>query len=101
MGCFVIFQYDREKKYKAEQLNERLQLYNVGIADAVMNGVSPQEYLAGCKEPFEELRVSIINNDGRVVFDNTLDTKPPEKNLYRPGIRGGMGPRQGFCRPST
>ena len=54
MGCFVIFQYDREKKYKAEQLNERLQLYNVGIADAVMNGVSPQEYLAGCKEPFEE-----------------------------------------------
>ena len=98
MGCFVIFQYDREKKYKAEQLNERLQLYNVGIADAVMNGVSPQEYLAGCKEPFEELRVSIINNDGRVVFDNTLDTLPTENHLSRPEIRDALRSGIGFAR---
>lgn len=98
MTCFIVFQYDREKQYKAEQLNERLQLYNMGMADAIIGGSTPQEYLRDCQEPFADLRVTVIDKSGRVVFDNVLENLPDENHLSRPEIQHALKNGIGFDR---
>ena len=35
VACFVVFQYGREKHFKAEQLNSELQLFNIQFLDAL------------------------------------------------------------------
>ena len=36
VACFVTFQYSREKRFKAERLDARLQLFNLRLLDAVL-----------------------------------------------------------------
>lgn len=38
VGCFTLFQYMREKEYKAEQLDSRLQLVNTYILTELAEG---------------------------------------------------------------
>ena len=35
VACFVTFQYSREKRFKAERLDARLQLFNLRLLDAL------------------------------------------------------------------
>ena len=37
-GCFILFQYGREKHFKAERLDAQLQLFNLRMLDAVNAG---------------------------------------------------------------
>ena len=76
VACFVLFQYGREKHFKAEQLNARLQLLNLRMLDAVDGGTSPETFVARQGNAFGDLRVTIVGLDGRVLFDNSLDTPP-------------------------
>ncbi len=71
--CFIIFQYRREKEYKIELLNTQLQNYNDRLNDYVctldsfnMNDV--EKYVD--KHNIKELRVTVISNDGNVLYDN-------------------------------
>lgn len=41
MGCFILFQYGREKHFKAERLDAQLQLFNLRMLDAVNAGAPP------------------------------------------------------------
>ena len=76
VACFVLFQYGREKHFKAERLDAQLQLFNLKLLDALDEGVSPAEFAARHRGPFGDLRVTLIAPDGQVVFDNSLDTLP-------------------------
>lgn len=38
VGCFILFQYGREKHFKAERLDAQLQLFNLRMLDAVNAG---------------------------------------------------------------
>ena len=40
MSGFILFQYEREKQFKVENLNIQLQLLNAQIIDAINNGKS-------------------------------------------------------------
>lgn len=42
VAALVAFHYGREKHFKAELLNDRLQLVNTRLADALLAGASPQ-----------------------------------------------------------
>lgn len=72
---FIVFQQAREKEYKIDTLNLRLQDYNVRLCDAVerMGGIdedSLNAYVSHHRLP--RLRVTIVDEQGIVLFDNDL-----------------------------
>lgn len=72
--CFMLFQYKREKAYKIESLNTQLQNYNNQLCDFLadhhgVNSDSMQSYVTTHMMP--NLRVTLIEPSGKVVYDNT------------------------------
>ena len=86
VGCFILFQYGREKHFKAERLDAQLQLFNLRMLDALNDGTAPETFVAGQSAPLDDLRVTVIDRSGRVVFDNTLDSLPASNHLDRPEV---------------
>lgn len=95
VACFLCFQYNREKQYKAELLDGQLQIYNAHLIDALANDtldfskVEKQMPLAG-------MRVSVIGSDGTLLFDNTLDKLPGQNHLGRHEIAEAMVRGHGY-----
>ena len=72
--CFMLFQYKREKAYKIELLNTQMQNYNNQLCDFLadhhgVNSDSMQSYVTTHMMP--NLRVTLIEPSGKVVYDNT------------------------------
>ena len=97
VGCFLFFQYNREREFKAQLLNEQLQLYNRGLIEAIVLGEAPARYIADNESPLSDLRVSVIDERGMVVFDNTLDSLPSANHLSRPEIQDAIAKGTGFA----
>lgn len=95
MGCVVFFQYSREKQFKAGELNERLQQINAEILDDMEAGVDFRAFRRAAAP--EGMRVSVIDPEGRVVYDNTLDTLPAGNHLRREEIAAAMRDGSGYC----
>lgn len=72
--AFVVFQQYREKHYKVEMLDMRLQDFNDRLHDALLadSGRSPKALLADWlpHHSVSGIRVTIISNGGKVMFDN-------------------------------
>ena len=70
--CFLLFQFQREKEFAQDKLNNILDNYNYQIYQCTNN--SPDIDLAVSKFlteiPQKELRVTIIEPSGHVIFDN-------------------------------
>ena len=96
MGCFILFQYGREKLFKAESLNGQLQLFNQRLLEALRNGADPGEFVARHGGRFPELRVTLIGLDGKVVYDNSLDTLPVSNHLDRKEVVEAMNRGTGY-----
>lgn len=96
VACFVLFQYGREKHFKAEQLNARLQLLNLRMLDALDEGVDLATFIATHDEPFGELRITLIDRKGHVLFDNSLDTLPAANHLNRPEVVEALAHGSGY-----
>ena len=96
VASFVLFQYGRERHFKAEQLDAHLQLINLRMLDALDNGIDPRVFSSRWKGPFEELRVTLIDRDGNVLFDNSLDTLPGTNHLDRPEVREALRNGTGY-----
>ena len=89
--CFISFQYYREKQYKIEKLDGQLQLYNAHLIDALnSDSIDFIATIAKQRLPLSDLRVSVINTDGTLIFDNTLDTLPGENHLTRNEIKSAI-----------
>ena len=88
--CFICFQYHREKQYKSEFLNARLQLYNTILLKTIENGHSCEEYIRNNEQPFEELRISVIGATGDVVYDNMLPLDSLDNHSMRPEVVGAL-----------
>ena len=43
VGCFIVFQYNREKEFKAEKMNTRLQMINTYILTELKKGKDIRE----------------------------------------------------------
>lgn len=92
VGCFALFQYHREKLFKAEELNSRLQMLNeliIANLDSTGEVRLPPCNIAG-------LRVSVIDGNGKVIFDNSLDTLPGASHKDRKEVMEAMKCGEGY-----
>ncbi len=96
VGCFVIFQYHREKEFKIEELNNRLQLINCHILSELKDGHDINEIDLSGFSPLEELRITVVTNNGKVVYDNSLDTLPSTNHLDREEIKQALNQNSGY-----
>ena len=95
--CFIVFQYHREREFKIDELNAQLQIINANIlADFSENDSLNANYLIG-KHPFDDIRISIVSRDGRVVYDNSLDTLPRSNHLSRKEIAEAVESGSGYA----
>lgn len=96
VGCFIFFQYNREKDFKTEEMNARLQIINTYILTELGNGKDAREINLADFHPFEDIRISVISDDGTVIYDNTLDSFPNQNHLNREEIRQALTSNSGY-----
>ncbi len=95
VGCFIVFQYNREKEFRAAEIDSQLQLVNTYILTELREGKNISEIDLDEFHPFDDLRVSIISEDGEVAYDNALDTlrrtNHRDREEIKDAIRNGSG----------
>lgn len=97
VACFVAFQYSREKQYKADMLDARLQLYNDRLLDAFASGPADFDIeVARAAAAMPGLRVSVIKTDGSMVYDNSMAVLSGENHLGRSEIAEAVKRGSGF-----
>ena len=91
--CVLLFQYKREKDFKAGELNAQLQVLNERIIHQLETGNIDINTVD--VDDFKDLRVSIVDSSGQVIYDNSLDALPNTNHLRREeiseAIRFGTG----------
>lgn len=88
-----IFQYEREKKFKTEQLETTLFIYNqmvynylISNPDSLTTSRSLISYF-----PDSNLRITIITLDGTVIYDSFVtEYEDLENHLYRPEVQESL-----------
>lgn len=99
VACFAVFQYHREKDFKARELNIGLQAVNSRILeDLAEDGwdAALSKAIAG-----RGVRVSVIGLDGTVIHDNCPDSIRFGNHLSRKEICSALRSGEGFAlRPS-
>lgn len=69
-GAFMVFQYRREKEYKTEIMDTRLQMHNSRILDDLRDGESIDSIMARISAPTQDLRVTLIDRKGKIMYDS-------------------------------
>lgn len=92
VGCFVVFQYDREKKFKSEELNARLQVINTEI----LNSIDNPDIRIRPNHPYNDLRISVIDRAGKLVYDNSLDSVAIGNHMDRAEIKEALQYGSGY-----
>lgn len=94
--CFMIFQYFREKDVKSDSINSQLQVCNKNIIRALEDGISYEAGIFSCFFPFEDVRVTVVDLDGNVVFDSKYDAHSLDNHLTRPEIGSALTTGSGY-----
>lgn len=97
VGCFVVFQYHREKEFKAEEIDKQLQLINTYILTELRDGYDVPDIRLNDFKPFDNIRVSVISDEGHIIYDNTLDSLPKTNHLDRQEIRDAVRHGAGYA----
>ena len=95
-AIFIVFQYEREKEYKAARLNELLQYYNRQLGDIISADGFSHGALGRVTAPMPDTRISVIDIGGNVVFDNTMDSLVRANHLDRPEVRQAIADGRGY-----
>lgn len=69
-GAFMVFQYRREKEYKTEIMDTRLQMHNSRFLDDLRDGESIDSIMARISAPTQDLRVTLIDRKGKIMYDS-------------------------------
>lgn len=88
--CFVGFQYYREKQFKTEVLNAQLQLSNSHILGALESGITIEDYLQAIPLPHDDIRITVIADDGVVTYDSMHSADSMDNHISRPEIQAAM-----------
>ena len=96
VGTFMVFQYRREKAFKEQLLDCELQMHNRRILDDIARGMPVDSIIDHIGSPLDNLRISLIDNDGNVIFDNNDSTPFPSGDHHsRPEViearKSGIG----------
>lgn len=99
-ALFIIFQQSREKDYKIDTLNMRLQDYNTRMEESLQyigkhDENTLKEYVQ--KHHLQDLRVTLIDKNGKVIFDNIRkDYKNIHNHSNRKEIREALAKGNGY-----
>ena len=98
-GCFLAYQYQREKEYKVDLLDIQLQDYNERVhqelshtPDSLWNEALEQ-YLK--KYITQDLRVTIVNVHGEVLFDS-YENQKLGNHIGRPEVQKALTEGKGY-----
>ena len=98
--CFSVYQYKREKEYKIDILHSRLQMYNYEMVQTVGKDSMScsrrfRDYVV--HHQMEGLRVSVIDKEGRVIFDSyDTDVEALGNHLQRTEIQQALREGSGY-----
>jgi len=84
--CFAVFQYYREKQCKSEVLDAQLQVYNQHLLSDIGENYDSLDNFNTHEQPFEDLRVTLVDFSGKVLYDNTLPLDSLDNHIKRPEI---------------
>ena len=71
---FFTLQYSREREYKIENVNDKLQLMNNRIIQMLDADTSIQSEKINAFSQENNLRITLINNNGKVLYDTNRDS---------------------------
>ena len=71
VAAVAAFQYQRERRHKAETLDARLQGVNARLLQELARGASPEALRAPLGDALPGLRLTVMDRRGRVVYDNS------------------------------
>lgn len=94
--CFMVFQYFREKDVKSDSINSQLQLCNQNLIRSIEEGNSYEAGMSACYFPFDDIRVTIIDIDGDVIYDSNYDAGTLDNHLSRPEIGSALVTGAGY-----
>ena len=98
--CFSVYQYKREKEYKIDILHSRLQMYNYEMVQTVgKDSLSCSQLFRDyvLHHQMEGLRVSVIDKEGRVIFDSyDTDVEALGNHLQRTEIQQALREGSGY-----
>lgn len=107
LACCTVFQYIRERQFRIDLLDERLRIFNAQLGEALRRGQSPDDFIAGRRDVFEQVRVTIIDSTGRVRYDSVDPAEAVSDHSHRhevtEALRTGCGctlrrlPEGGYC----
>ena len=95
--CFIAYQYQRE--YKIELLNTKLQDYNSRLYEQLENQPLDSEIIDGYinNHILEDLRVTLIDAQGNVVYDSyPSHNNQMENHLNRPEVQKAIKHGNGY-----
>ena len=98
--CFSVYQYKREKEDKIDILHSRLQMYNYEMVqtvgkDSMSSSRLFRDYVL--HHQMEGLRVSVIDKEGRVIFDSyDTDVEALGNHLQRTEIQQALQEGSGY-----
>lgn len=95
-GTFMGFQYQREKKYKADLLDTRLQMHNARIIEDMQQGERIEKIVERIDSPVKNLRVTLIDSTGHVVFDSG-NTPIASNHNSRPEVAAARKTGEGYA----
>lgn len=90
--CSLGFQYMREKQFKIELINSKLQIYNEHLLAQYKQGVD----LGEVKMPFDTIRVSVITSSGTVLYDNKVNPRKLNNHINRPEVQKALVDGSGY-----
>ena len=96
LGCFITFQYVREKDYKSDSLNEQLQLCNVHILESLNDGLLPEECTFPEGLTYSDARMTIMDISGTVLYDNRHSADSLDNHVLRPEIQSALKTGRGY-----
>lgn len=98
-GCFLAYQYQREKEYKIEILHTQLQDYNERLHEKLDSATHSKELLKTYinQHALKGLRVTVIEFDGSVIFDSHKPNyNQLENHLNRTEVQKALQNGNGF-----
>ena len=97
--CFIAYQYQREREYKIELLNTKLQDYNSRLYEQLENQPLDSEIINSYinNHILEDLRVTLIDAQGNVVYDSyPSHNNQMENHLNRPEVQKAIKHGNGY-----
>ena len=90
ISVFLVVHYDTDRKFKTDSLNEKLQIFNAFFLEELDLGFSPSQFATMEYLPYKNVRVTLMDLDGNVLFDNRLDTSLIGNLKDRPEVQEAL-----------